>query len=417
MNVPIKLTKMSQTFAENKINAEENKIQCCCICYDDNSEEGNKGKFIECCPNKHILCIECFHKSYERKCECPLCRELMYRPEIMTDVESFAYFGAKLALKQKREREEQQRQFRLAEAERQRQAEERRRLEAERQRQEELAFLPIRKTERRQIIQRRNAELMRQIATNNAEMENINNLGLDEYDALYPEPRTMPPHTIISDSDSDSDDNVEIIYGPQPRPERIIVTPGGIAIINQSPRPVQQPVQNPRPVQQPVAARPVQNPLVRPVQNPLVRPVQQPVQNQVARPVQQPVARPVTMQEQIQQLIGRPVQQPSLVHHPVARPTAVPVPRHERPVQERRSSTYAYDKLVQNEILVQTLRGQGMVVRYDRLNDRFIRVSDNTVYPTLNRASAAHALEVGLATTPNAWTTFKRLNGSSIDNL
>jgi len=58
-----------------------------------------------------------------------------------------------------------------------------------------------------------------------------------------------------------------------------------------------------------------------------------------------------------------------------------------------------------------------MVVRYDRLNDRFIRVSDNTVYPTLNRASAAHALEVGLATTPNAWTTFKRLNGSSIDNL
>ena len=379
MNVPIKLTKMFQTFAENKIDAEENKIQCC-ICYDDNSEEGNKGKFIECCPNKHILCIECFHKSYERKCECPLCRELMYRPEIMTDVESFAYFGAKLALKQKREREEQQRQFRLAEAERQRQAEERRRLEAERQRQEELAFLPIRKTERRQIIQRRNAELMRQIATNNAEMENINNLGLDEYDALYPEPRTMPPHTIISDSDSDSDDNVELIYGPQPRPERIIVTPGGIAIINQSPRPVQQPV----------------------------------------------AARPVTMQEQIQQLIGRPVQQPSLVHHPVARPTAVPVPRHERPVpvprherpvQERRSSTYAYDKLVQNEILVQTLRGQGMVVRYDRLNDRFIRVSDNTVYPTLNRASAAHALEVGLATTPNAWTTFKRLNGSSIDNL
>ena len=403
MNVPIKLTKMSQTFAENKINAEENKIQCCCICYDDNSEEGNKGKFIECCPNKHILCIECFHKSYERKCECPLCRELMYRPEIMTDVESFAYFGAKLALKQKREREEQQRQFRLA--------------EAERQRQEELAFLPIRKTERRQIIQRRNAELMRQIATNNAEMENINNLGLDEYDALYPEPRTMPPHTIISDSDSDSDDNVEIIYGPQPRPERIIVTPGGIAIINQSPRPLQQPVQNPRPVQQPVAARPVQNPLVRPVQNPLVRPVQQPVQNQVARPVQQPVARPVTMQEQIQQLIGRPVQQPSLVHHPVARPTAVPVPRHERPVQERRSSTYAYDKLVQNEILVQTLRGQGMVVRYDRLNDRFIRVSDNTVYPTLNRASVAHAEEVGLATSPNPWTTFKRLNGSSIDNL
>ena len=370
MNVPIKLTKMFQTFAENKIDAEENKIQCC-ICYDDNSEEGNKGKFIECCPNKHILCIECFHKSYERKCECPLCRELMYRPEIMTDVESFAYFGAKLALKQKREREEQQRQFRLAETERQRLEVERRRLEAERQRQEELAFLPIRKTERRQIIQRRNAELMRQIATNNAEMENINNLGLDEYDALYPEPRTMPPHTIISDSDSDSDDNVEIIYGPQPRPERIIVTPpGGIAIINQSPRPVQQ-----------------------------------------------PVARPVTMQEQIQQLIGRPVQQPSLVHHPVARPTAVPVPRHERPVQERRSSTYAYDKLVQNEILVQTLRGQGMVVRYDRLNDRFIRVSDNTVYPTLNRASVAHAEEVGLATSPNPWTTFKRLNGSSIDNL
>ena len=108
-------------------------------------------------------------------------------------------------------------------------------------------------------------------------------------------------------------------------------------------------------------------------------------------------------------------QQP--VQNPVARPVQQPVPRHERPVQERRRSTYAYDKLVQNELLVQTLRGQGMVVRYDRLNDRFIRVSDNTVYSTLNRASAAHALEVGLSTTPNAWTTFKRLNGSSIDNL
>ena len=72
---------MSQTFAENKINVEENKINCC-VCYDDdNSEEGKKGKLIECCPNKHILCIECFHKSYERKCECPLCRELMYKHE------------------------------------------------------------------------------------------------------------------------------------------------------------------------------------------------------------------------------------------------------------------------------------------------------------------------------------------------
>ena len=371
MKVPIKLIKMSQTYKQN-IDAEENKNECC-ICYNDDSEEGNK--LIECCPNKHILCVGCFHKSYERKCECPLCRELMYRPEIMTDVEAFVYFGAKVALNDRRAREEQQRQIRLAEVERQRQAEERRRLEAERQRQEELAFLPIRKTERKQIIQRRNAELMRQIATNNAEMENINNLGFDAYDALYPEPRTMPPHTIISDSDSDSDDSVELIYGPQPRPERIIVTPSGgdIAIINQSPRPVQQPVQNP-----------VARPVARPVQQPvgiIARPVQQPLQNPVARPVQQPVARP------------------------------------QRPVQERRSSTYAYEKLVQNEILVQTLRGQGMVVRYDRLNDRFIRVSDNTVYPTLNRASAAHALEVGLATTPNAWTTFKRLNGSSIDNL
>jgi len=110
---------MSQTFAENKIDAEENKNECC-ICYNnDNSEEGNEGKLIECCPNKHLLCVKCFHESYKRNCECPLCRELMFRPEIMTDVESFAYYGTKLALKQKREREEQQRQIRLAEAERQ----------------------------------------------------------------------------------------------------------------------------------------------------------------------------------------------------------------------------------------------------------------------------------------------------------
>jgi hypothetical protein len=58
-----------------------------------------------------------------------------------------------------------------------------------------------------------------------------------------------------------------------------------------------------------------------------------------------------------------------------------------------------------------------MVVRYDRLNDVFIRVSDNTVYRTLNRASAVHASEVGLASTPNPWTTFNRQDGSSIDNL
>jgi len=249
-------------------------------------------------------------------------------------------------------------------------------------------------------------------------MENINNLGLDAYDALYPEPRTMPPHTIISDSDTD--DELELERATRP----VFRTP-----------PVQQPV------------------------TPAARPVQQP-----ARPVQQP-ARPVTQVEQLRQRLSQnqrdefrrrefariynevvrrrranesedvvraysdtqiyllnaqfpalpAAQQP--VQNPVARPVQQPVPRHERPVQERRRSTYAYDKLVQNELLVQTLRGQGMVVRYDRLNDRFIRVSDNTVYSTLNRASAAHALEVGLSTTPNAWTTFKRLNGSSIDNL
>jgi len=141
MNVPIKLTKMSQTFAENKINAEENEIKCC-ICYDDNSEEG---KLMKCCPNKHILCIDCFHKSYEIKCECPLCRELMFIPEIMTDVEAFAYYGAKVALNNRREREEQQRQIRLAEAERQREIQ---RVEEERRRQEQLQLIQVRKTER-----------------------------------------------------------------------------------------------------------------------------------------------------------------------------------------------------------------------------------------------------------------------------
>ena len=358
MNVPIKLTKMSQTFAENKIDAEGNEIKCC-VCYDDNSEECNKGKLIECCPNKHILCIECFHKSYERKCECPLCRELMFRPEIMTDVESFAYFGTKLALKQKREREEQQRQFRLAEAERQR-------VEVERRRAEELARLPIRKAERKQRIQRLNDELLGQIAINNAEIENINNLDLDAYNAIYPpnfEPRIMPPHTIISDSDTDDDDSVELIYGPHPRP------------VQQQPiqRPVQQqPIQ--RPVQQQPVARPV-TPVARPVQQP--RPVQN--QNPVARPVQQ---QPVT-----------------------------------RPVQQRRSSTYARDKLRQDDILVQTLNTHRMFLRYNRLNDTFIRTSNNKVYRTLNSASVDHAEEMGLSYHPNAWTTFRRSDGSRIDNL
>ena len=114
---------MSQTFEQNKIN-EENKINAdkinCCICYNNreegsneegSNEEGNKGELIECCPNKHILCIECFHKSYERKCECPLCRELMFKPEIMTRVELIAYFTAKLVLKLKREREAEERRL------------------------------------------------------------------------------------------------------------------------------------------------------------------------------------------------------------------------------------------------------------------------------------------------------------------
>ena len=400
---------MSQTFAENKIDAEENKNECC-ICYNDNSEESNEGKLIECCPNKHILCVGCFHKSYERKSVCPLCRELMFRPEIMTDVELFAYYGAKLALKQKREREEQQRQFQLAQAERQRVEAERQRQEAEMRRQEQLEQLQVRKTERKQRIQQRNDELLGQIATNNAEMENIDNLGLDEYNALYPpnfEQRNMPLNT-ISDSDSDTDDNVEIVYGPAPRPvQNPVARP---VLVRQ---PVERPVPEPRPLTMHERERieQIQQLIGRPVSlqiHQVARPVQQPV---AARPVpvQQPAARPLTMQEQIQQLIGRPV---PVQIHPVARPV------QQQPVQERRrSSTYAYDKLIQNELLVQTLRGQGMVVRYDRLNDRFIRVSDNTLYPTLHSASVAHAEEVGLSYHPNAWKTFKRLNGSSIDNL
>jgi hypothetical protein len=318
----------------------------------------------------------------------------MFRPEIMTDVESFAYFGAKLALKQKREREEQQRQFRLAEAERQRQVEaerqrleaerqrleaERQRLEAERRRQEELARLPTRKTERIQMIQRRKDELTRQIATYNAEIENINNLGLDEYNALYPpnfEPRTTPLNIVNTISDSDSDVDIDYYMGP------------ALELLQRS---VQQPVQ--RPVQQP--------PVQRPVQQPVARPVVQPVQPAPARPVQQPVARPLTTREQIHQLINQSSPRPQ--QQPVAR--------------QRRSSTYARENLEHDTILVQTLRGgHRMVVRYDRLNDIFIRLSNNATYQTLNRASAAHAEEVGLASTPNPWTTFNRLNGSSIDN-
>ena len=68
-------------------------------------------------------------------------------------------------------------------------------------------------------------------------------------------------------------------------------------------------------------------------------------------------------------------------------------------------------------MLVQTLNSHRMFIRYDRLNDKFIRVSDNAVYPTLNSASGAHASEMGLSYTPNPWTTFKRTDGSRIDNL
>lgn len=341
---------MSQTYKQNN-DSEDDKNECC-ICYNDNSEESNEGKLIECCPNKHILCVGCFHKSYEIKCECPLCRELMYIPEIMTDVEAFAYFGAKVELNDRREREEQQRQIRLSERilpsqveerlraqerahferqrERQRIEVERRRVEAEMRRQQQL-----------EMIQARNVELLGQIAINNAEIENITNLDLDAYYAIMYAPyevqsRTLQSTNLISsDSDSDTDDDsVEIIYEPQPRPVQ-----------------------------------------------------------QVSRPVARPVARPVSMQQQIHQILGRPVQQ-----------------------QQRRSPNYAREKLRQDEILVQTLNSHKMFLRYDRLNDRFIG-NDNTTYPTLNSASSAHAEEMRLSYTPNAWKTFKRQDGSRIDNL
>ena len=479
MEVPIKLTKMSQTFAENKINndAEGTKNECC-ICYNnDNSEEGNEGKLIECCSNKHILCIGCFHKSYERKCECPLCRELMYRPEIMSDVELYAYFSAKVALNNRREREAQQRQFRLAEAERQRAIaerqreiqrveEERRRVEAERQRQQQLELIQVRKTERIQRIQVRNVELLvqrdeilGQIAINNAEIENITNLDLDAYYAMYSpyevQSRALQPTNLISDSDSDTDDDsVEIIYEPQqPRP---VATDNNVirrtdedydsddvrdyfmAQLNAMHTgypirysPVARPVQIHPVAQQPVTpvARPVQQPVT-----PVARPVQQPV-----TPVARPVARPVQQPERPVQQPERPVQQPerpvqiNLFAQPVARPVQQihsqqqirlvgeiinqSPPPVQRPVQQqRRSRGYAREKLRQNEMLVQTLNSHRMFIRYDRLNNRFIG-SDNAVYPTLNSASGAHASEMGLSYTPNPWTTFKRTDGSRIDNL
>ena len=436
MNVPIKLTKMSQTYKQN--NDSEGDKNECCICYNDNSEESNEGKLIECCSNKHILCVGCFHKSYERKCECPLCRELMYRPEIMSDVELYAYFSAKVALNNRREREEQQRQIRLAEAERQRAIaerqreiqrveEERQRAIAERQRQEQLQLIQVRKTERIQRIQVRNVELLvqrdeilTQLAINNVEIENITNLDLDAYYAMYSpyevQSRALQPTNLItSDSDSDTDDDsVEIIYEPQPfqfpaaRPQPQPVATGNnvrrrtdedydsddvrdyfMAQLNAMPEGY-----SPRPVPVPVQIHPV---------------AQQPATPVVARPVQQPatpvVARPVQINLFAQPVQQQPVQQQPVQQQPVA-----------RPVQQRRSRGYAREKLRQDEMLVQTLNSHRMFIRYDRLNNRFIG-SDNAVYPTLNSASSAHASEMGLSYTPNPWTTFKRTDGSRIDNL
>jgi hypothetical protein len=345
---------MSQTFAENK-NSEDDKNECC-ICYNDNSEplcstdkhnkfiinadgvinieEGNQGKLIKCCSNKHILCVGCFRKCYKIKRECPLCRELMNISKIIIQIMTRDQIIAYYELKQKREREkqEQQRQIRLAEAERQR-------IETERQRQQQLELIQVRKAERIQRIQQRNVELLGQrdeilgqIAINNAEIENINNLDLDAYYAMY------SPYEVSSDTDTD--DEIELERSTRP----VFRTP-----------PVQQ----------------------------------------VARPVARPVQQLVT---------------------PVARPEQ-PRPEQPRTEQPRRSRTYARDKLLQNEILVQILRGHRMVLRYDKSNDRFIRICDNTVYPTLNRANVAHAEEVGLSRCPNPWTTFKRLDGSRIDNL
>ena len=472
MNVPIKLTKMSQTYKQNN-DAEGDKNECC-ICYNDNSEESNEGKLIECCPNKHILCVGCFHKSYERKCECPLCRELMYRPEIMSDVELYAYFSAKVALNNRREREEQQRQIRLAEAERQRAIaerqreiqrveEERQRAIAERQRQEQLQLIQVRKTERIQRIQVRNVELLvqrdeilAQIAINNAEIENITNLDLDAYYAMYSpyevQSRALQPTNLItSDSDSDTDDDsVEIIYEPQPRRQPFqfpVARPQPQAQPQPQPQPQPQAQPQPQPQPQPVAtgnnvrrrrdedydsddvrdyfmaqlnAMPEGYP-IRPVpvqihpvaQQPATPVVARPVQQQpvVARPVQQqPVQQPVVARPVQINLFAQPVQQQPVQQQPVARPV-------QRPVQQqRRSRGYAREKLRQDEMLVQTLNSHRMFIRYDRLNNRFIG-ADNAVYPTLNSASSAHASEMGLSYTPNPWTTFKRTDGSRIDNL
>jgi hypothetical protein len=105
-----------------------------------------------------------------------------------------------------------------------------------------------------------------------------------------------------------------------------------------------------------------------------------------------------------------------IIYEPHPRPVVPLQQTVSRPVKQRKSKTYARDKLLQNDMLVQTLRKHKMVLRYDRLNEQFIG-DDNRVYKTLNKASKSHALEVGLLNTPNAWTTFKRLDGSRIDNL
>jgi hypothetical protein len=247
---------MSQTFAENKIDAEDDKNKCC-ICYNDDSEEGNEGKLIECCSNKHILCIGCFHKSYERKCECPLCRELMFRPEIMTDVESFAYYGAKVAFNNRREREEQQRQIRLAEAERQQQAEDNMQREirlAEAERQRAIAALNDRRA--RGLIRLAEAERQRDDRYARArEHEQRDREQAREHEQRDREYMQQLTHEMMRRIEANEDEDVTRDYFNS-----------YMDSWHRAQQPVARPVQQPaRPVQQP--ARPVQQP-ARPVLEP-----------------------------------------------------------------------------------------------------------------------------------------------------
>lgn len=83
-------------------------------------------------------------------------------------------------------------------------------------------------------------------------------------------------------------------------------------------------------------------------------------------------------------------------------------PKYKRP------ANYDIQYIPIGTMLKQVLRGHELIVRFNGTN---YTDSNGTQYPTLRYANIAHGKHVGLKTIPDTWSTFKTMDGKSINRL